>query len=305
MKGEFKLTILGSNSAVAAYGRHPTAQFLQIGRTYLLIDCGEGTQFRLDELKLKKSAICYIFISHLHGDHFFGLVGLLTTLNLQNRKEALHIYGPEGLEEIIRLQMRYGETTLKFDLHFHINNAEESQMILDHQQFTVHTIPLKHRVPTTGFLFQEKPGPLRIKKEKIDEYQLTVHQVKSAKAGEGIYLADGSVIPNAALVYPAKKLRSYAFCSDTIYHEPILPIIKAVDLLYHESTFEASNTQLAESTYHSTTHQAANIARLGEVANLLIGHFSTRYRDLNPLLEEARSIFPRTALAIEGYSYDL
>jgi ribonuclease Z len=303
--GEFRLTILGSNSAVAAYGRHPTAQFLQIGRHCLLIDCGEGTQFRLDELRLKKSAISHIFISHLHGDHFFGLVGLLTTLNLQNRQEPLHVFGPKGLEEIINIQMQYGETKLKFELHFHCNNAETSELILDHDGFTVTTIPLKHRVPTTGFLFQEKPGALRMRKDKIDEYQLSVAQLKMAKAGADISLADGRIIPNAELVYAPKKLRSYAFCSDTIYHEPILPIIKAVDLLYHESTFEASNTQLAESTYHSTTHQAANIARLGEVANLLIGHFSTRYRDLNPLLEEARSIFPRTALAIEGYTYDL
>lgn len=285
---------------MAAYGRHPTAQVLQIHNHFLLIDCGEGTQFRMDELRVRKSAISHIFISHLHGDHYFGLIGLLTSYNLQGRTAPLHIFGPEGLEPIILLQLQYGETQLKYDLIFSFTQNEEPALILDHPSFTVHTLPLQHKIPSTGFLFREKITNLRIRKEMISLHGISHHAIKAIKAGADHIKEDGTLVPNADLVYPAAPPRAYAFCTDTTLLENLPAHISGVDLLYHEATFAADAEELAQITFHSTTKQAASVASSASVKKLLIGHFSSRYRDLEPLLAEAREIFQNTELAIEG-----
>ncbi|WMN07395.1 ribonuclease Z [Marivirga arenosa] len=295
----FEVHILGSNSAAPAHGRHHTSQVLCIQDLQIMIDCGEATQLQMKKYGLKKNRLSHIFISHLHGDHFLGLIGLLSTMHLNGRKTDLYLYGPVGLSEIIQLHLKYANTRLSYKIHFKELQGEESELILDHPKISVYTIPLQHRIPCTGFLIKEKPKPKKLIKDRISE--LSVQHINTLKKGKDVVDDTGKVIyKNTDYTLPAKKSRSYAYCSDTKYNEDIIPLVDSVDLLYHEGTFLHENLERAEATYHTTAKQAAIFAQKAKVGKLLIGHFSNRYKDLSPILEEAKTEFDNTALAEEG-----
>lgn len=297
---DFELKILGSSTATPAPDRHHTAQVLIIGNQINLIDCGENTQMQLMRYKVKHQRISNIFISHLHGDHYFGLFGLLSTLHLQHRTQPLHLFGPPGLAEILSLQFRYSHTQLSFKLIFHELNTTVYAQIWEDQATTVHTLPMQHRIPCCGFLFREKPKLRHLIKDKLPDF-LTPPQLVRLKHGEDITDEAGNIVVfNAAVTSEPNRSRSYAYCSDTRYQEDLLPYIKHVDLLYHEATFLDELRHQAAYTMHSTARQAATLALNAEVKRLLIGHFSVRYRDLTPLLLEAKSIFDNSHLALEG-----
>lgn len=301
----FELKILGANSAVPAHGRFMTAQLLNIQQHYFLIDCAEGTQMQLQKYNCRPQRVQHVFISHLHGDHIFGLIGLLLSLGLNHRTEALTIFAPKGLKKMIKLQLELSGSQLNYPLHFETTDPSCSQRLLDLPELTVDSIPLSHRVPTHGFLFREKKGKRRMRKEKIKEYQLSIPQIKAAKAGEDIQLENGERISNSLLTAAPPKARSYAFCSDTSYDESIIPLIEGVDLLYHEATFLHELLEQAMLTKHSTALQAAKIAQQARVGELVIGHFSSRYAELKPLLQEAQTVFANTSLAIDGHLFSI
>jgi len=295
----FEVHILGSNSAAPAHGRHHTSQVLRIQDLQIMIDCGEATQLQMKKYGLRKNRLSHIFISHLHGDHFLGLIGLLSTMHLNGRKADLFLYGPVGLSEIISLHLKYANTRLSYQIHFRELEGEQSKLILDHPKLTVHTIPLDHRIPCTGFLIKEKPKAKRLKKEKVSE--LGVRDINILKKGEDVLDESGNVkFKNSDYTLPAKRSRSYAYCSDTKYNEAIIPLVKEVDLLYHEGTFLHDNLERANATFHTTAKQAGIFAQKANIGQLLIGHFSNRYKELSPLLEEAQKEFRNTALAEEG-----
>ncbi|MFN6945629.1 MAG: ribonuclease Z [Cytophagaceae bacterium] len=300
----FEVKILGSNSATPVFNRHQTSQLLQIEGRYFLIDCGESTQVQMLKYRIKSGKIDHIFISHLHGDHFFGLIGLLSTLHLHGRTKDLYLFGPPGLDEIITIQLKHSESNLNYKIIFKELATKENQVILDLDNLTVSTIPLQHRIPCCGFLFKEKLKRRRINKDLIPE-NLSLQNLALLKKGEDIIDAEGNPIENAKVTLPPKKSRSYAYCSDTIYDESIIPLIKNSDLLYHEATFLHDMHLRARETYHTTALQAAQIAEKSGVAKLLIGHYSARYRDLTPFLEEARTVFPKTFLSIEGDTHSI
>lgn len=292
--------ILGSNAASFAHNRHHTSQLLQIQDQYFLIDCGEATQLQLKKYGAKISKIDHIVISHLHGDHFYGLIGLLSTMHLYGRTKELVLIGPPGLAEIITIQLRYSETRLNFHIDFHEWAPDQVETVIDHQKFTVSTIPLDHRIPCSGYLFKEKPKRRRIDKEKIDR-KLTPIQLKQLKDGEDVVDEDGNLLfKNREVTMDPARQFSYAYCSDTAYKPDIIPIIEDADILYHEATFMEDMKDRAHQTYHSTATEAATIAREAKAGQLLIGHFSTRYKNLSPVLEEARKTFEHTELAKEG-----
>lgn len=295
----FILKILGSNSAAPAHNRHQTSQLLNVQNQLFLIDCGEGTQLQLAKNHVKINRINNIFISHLHGDHFFGLMGLISTMHLYGRHKSLQIFGPPGLSEIITIQLRYSESNLNFKIKLH-ELEQGSDCIFENEFMTVETIPLSHRVFCNGFLFREKPKPRKINKEKLPE-NFSLRNILKLKKGEDILDDDNQLIyKNDELTLPPKKSHSYAYCSDTSYKEDIVPQIKHVDLLYHESTFMNDMLERAANTFHSTARQAATIASKAGVGKLILGHYSVRYKDLNPLLQEAREVFPDTCLGLEG-----
>jgi ribonuclease Z len=301
----FELRLLGTASAQPGLGRFTTCHYLNIQEHHFLIDCGEGAQMRMEQYKIKRSKINHIFISHLHGDHFFGLWGLLTSYNLNNRSAPLHIFSPPGLQEVLLPALSIGGAQLSFPLHFVEVDPAQSICIYENHQLSVTTIPLQHRIPACGYLFREKERPRNILGAKIQEYQLTIPQIKAAKAGEDIQLANGQIIPNTELTEAALPPRSYAFCSDTRYTESIIPIIKGVDLLYHESTFCEDNLHKAEVTMHSTAAEAARIAQAAGVGKLILGHFSTRYEDTAVFETEARAIFAEAYAAQDGLLVEL
>ncbi|GIV34319.1 MAG: ribonuclease Z [Chitinophagales bacterium] len=302
----FSITVLGSNSALPAHGRHPTSQLLNIHDHFFLVDCGEGTQMRLEACKIRHGRIEHIFISHLHGDHFFGLIGLITSYHLNHRERPLTIFCPKGLDEIIHLQLKYSDTHLNYPLHFVHFEPRSGNVLFENDFLQVITLKLTHRIPCAGFVFREKPSSEKnIRPEKINEYHLTVPQIQQAKKGQDIRLADGRIIHNQELTIPVPPPRVYAYCTDTLYDSTIIPFIEGADLLYHEATFEHHLQQRAKETFHSTTIQAAEIALQACVKKLMIGHFSARYRHLDNLLSEARSVFPNTILAEEGKTIDI
>ena len=302
---KFELTILGCNSAIPANNRFPTSQVLNVrGRLYL-IDCGEGTQVRLRDNRIKRSKINQIFISHLHGDHIFGLIGVLSSYGLNGRKEPLHIYCPPHLDEIINIQLKYTGHPLPYPIEFHITDTSQHQMIFEDEIVEVFTIPLEHRIPTQGFLFREKKQPDSMIPEKIKKYNIPFQEIQSIKNGNNWTNPQGKIITHAELTSPAPSPRSYAFCSDTAYTESIIPIIKGVDLLYHESTFLHSEIDFAQRTKHSTSIQAATIAQKANVGKLILGHYSSRYIELDELHDEAKSVFPNTELGLEGKRFEV
>lgn len=298
-----QLTILGCHSATPRISTHPTSQVLEIKNHIFLIDCGEGTQVQLRKYKVKFNRIKHIFISHLHGDHFFGLVGLISTFRLLTRETDLHIYGPKGIKEVITLQLKLGGAWINFNLIFHELTSKSSELIFEDDKVEVYTIPLKHRVYTNGFLFKEKEGERKLDMNAILNDNIDVAYYRKLKQGADVLNEDGVLVKNEAVTKPPVPPKQYAFCSDTVYSEAIVPIIKGVDLLYHESTFLEKHAQLAPPTKHSTAKQAANIAKLAEVKHLLLGHFSTRYDNLSTFKEEAQEIFESVELAGAGKTF--
>jgi ribonuclease Z len=301
----FEVKILGSCSASPVYNRHPSAQLLNIDQHFFLIDCGESTQFQLNRYKVKFNKIDHIFISHLHGDHYLGLIGLISSMHLHGRIKDLDLYGPPGLDEIITVQMRYSETFLKYKINFHELDTEKQKTIIETKTITVETVPLLHRVKCCGFLFKEKPKKRRINKEMLPA-NILLQEIALLRNGEDIFDENGRLkYKNEEVTLPPKKNRSFAYCADTIYTETFLEQIKGIDLLYHESTFQKDLVLRAKETYHSTAEEAATIALKAGVKKLIIGHFSSRYKDLQPLLVEARETFPNTFLAIEGETFSI
>jgi len=301
----FDVTILGSNSAVFNHGRHPTSQVVNIDNTLFLVDCGEGTQERLAENKIKWFRIDYIFISHLHGDHYFGLIGLLTTFNLLKRTGKLTIFGPKELKKILDVQLKASNTKLLFDLKFVATNDNDRNLLLDIPECTVYSLPLKHKIPTTGFLFVEKTETRQLDLQKLAEHTIDKTHYKWLKQGYDVQNKEGKTIRNQSVTTQGKTPRSYAFCTDTQYHLPLVKSIKNVSLLYHESTFLEEDKTRAKETFHTTALQAAKIAKKANAGKLLLGHFSSRYIDLSVLEVEAKTVFKNTELALEGKVFKL
>jgi ribonuclease Z len=299
-----KLTILGCYAATPRTFTNPTSQVLEIRNRLFLIDCGEGTQVQLRKNKITFSKINCIFISHLHGDHFFGLVGLISTFSLLNRTTNLHVYGPKGIKEIICLQLKLSNSWTSYGLFFHELESKESEIIFEDDKVIVKTIPLKHRVYTNGFLFQEKIRERKLDVNAVQNYEIDKCYYQNIKNGKDITLDDGRVIENHELTFDPIPPMSYAFCSDTIYDESIIPIINEVDVLYHESTFLESEEKLADKTMHSTAKQAAKIALKANVKQLVLGHYSTRYESIEAFKTEAEAIFQNVLLAEDGKSFE-
>ena len=300
-----KLTILGCYAATPRTITNPTSQVLEIKNRMFLIDCGEGTQVQLRKNKIKFSKINQVFISHLHGDHFFGLIGLISTFSLLGRTTDLHIYGPKGIKEIILLQLRLSKSWTNYDLYFHELESEVSEIIFEDDKVVVTTIPLKHRVYTNGFLFQEKIGERKLNMDAVLNHEIESCYYQKIKNGKDITLEDGRIISNSILTFDPIQPKSYAFCSDTVYHEDIIPIIENVDVLYHESTFLESEDALALKTLHSTAKQAAQIALKANAKQLILGHYSTRYDSITVFQEEAKTIFSEVLLADDGKTFEL
>lgn len=298
-----KLTVLGCYAATPRTITNPTSQVLEMKNRLFLIDCGEGTQVQLRKNKIKFSKINHIFISHLHGDHCYGLIGLVSTFMLLNRENDLHIYGPQGIKEIIRLQLKLSNSWPVFKLFFHELTSTESEVIFEDEKVIVKTIPLKHRIYTNGFLFQEKTGERKLDINAVQEYEIETCYFQNIKNGKDITLEDGTTISNHLLSHNPVPPKSYAFCSDTIFDESIAPIIKNVDVLYHESTFLDSEEHLSEKTMHSTAKQAARIALKANVSTLILGHYSTRYDSIELFKTEAQTIFPNVLLGDDGKSF--
>ncbi|WP_457616194.1 ribonuclease Z [Lutibacter sp.] len=301
-----KLTILGCHSASPRVNSHPTAQVLQIKNHSFLIDCGEGTQVQLRKYGVKFSKIKHIFISHLHGDHFFGLVGLISSFRLLNRESELHIYGPKGIKEIITLQLKLSNSWTNYPLLFHELTSKKSELIFEDLKVEVHTIPLNHRVYTNGFLFKEKLGERKLNLNAINQHQeIKICDYQNLKNGKDYILENGTTLENKTLTTNPPTPKSYAFCSDTSYFEEIIPLIKNVSCLYHEATFLKDKETLAESTKHATALQAATIAKKANVKQLILGHFSSRYKSKEPFKTEAQEVFKNVLLAKEGETYDI
>jgi len=300
---KFEVTILGSSSATPIFNRNPSAQALNINERLYLIDCGEGTQQQMLRFDVKPSRIDHIFISHLHGDHYLGLVGLLSSMHLNGRTKPLKLVCPPELKEIIDLQLKYSDTTLQFDIDFIFTDASRVQVILDNPDIIVETIPLDHRIACTGFLFREKRRLRKIIKEKIADLDIPVEYYAAIKKGADYLAPNGKLYKNADITIGADEPKTYAYCSDTMYNENYFAQISNADLLYHESTFLNNMLDRAQGTYHTTALQAGEVALKTHAKKLLIGHFSARYKTLNELLDEARSVFPDTELAVEGKTF--
>ncbi len=297
----FGVTILGNNSAIPAYDRHPTAQVVTLNDQLFLIDCGEGTQMQLSKYRVRRSKINHIFISHLHGDHYFGLIGLITSMGLLNRENDLHVYAPAPLKEILCMQFKAADTQLPFTMHFHA--LEKEGLIVNDEKFSVECFNVRHRIECMGFIIREKRKPRKINKETITQYNVPISFYEKLKKGEDYETPEGEMIMNERVTVPNTPAKSYAYCADTIYDETIAGKLNNVSMLYHETTYLKNLEQRAANRYHSTTIQAANIAALAKAKKLLIGHFSSSYENLGDFLDETSEIFPNTELALEGVTY--
>lgn len=299
-----KINVLGCYAATPRTFTNPTSQVLEIKNHLFLIDCGEGTQVQLRKNKVKFSRINHIFISHLHGDHFFGLPGLISTFRLLGRDRELHIYGPKGIQQAITLLLKLGDSWTNYPLIFHELESKESELIFEDGKLTVRTIPLIHRVYTNGFIFQEKEAPRTLDIGAARRYGVDRSQFNNIKNGADGLDGSGNKVPNRMITLDPPEPKSYAFCSDTMYNEAVLPIIKDVTVLYHESTFLESESHLCEKTKHATAKQAAQIAKKANAKLLILGHYSTRYKSIEPFKEEAREIFPAVDLAEDGKTFE-
>ena len=302
---KFELYILGCGSALPTTRHQATSQVVNIREKLFMIDCGEGTQVQLRRSKLKFSRLNHIFISHLHGDHCFGLIGIISTFGMMERTADLHIYAMKDLQPILEQQIDYFCQGMAYKVVFHPIDPNKKEVIYDDRSVSIETIPLKHRVPTCGFIFREKPTPNHIIREMIDFHQIPLWMINRIKNGEDYVKEDGTLVPNSVLTIPSDKARTYAYCSDTSFQPHIVEQIKGADLLFHEATFAQSEAIRARQTLHSTAKQAATIARDAEAKRLVIGHFSARYDTEDVLLEEAQSIFPSTILAKENLMIEI
>ncbi len=301
----FELTILGCSSAMPVHGRFMSAQVLNVNEKLFLIDCAEGTQIRLADFNISKNKIDNILISHLHGDHIFGLPGLIGSMSMLSRKKPLNIFGPPGLEHFLNTAFEISDSYTGFDLNIHTIDTTKYTKIYDDSNVEVYSFPLQHRIPTAGYKIVEKDRQRNIKPAAIEKYSLDFKQIQAAKAGDDVRLSNGQIIKNIELTKSPKKKRSFAYCSDTKYSESIIPYIKGIDLLYHEATYMKGLQDKARERYHSTTVDAATIAKKAGALKLIIGHYSSRYKDLEMLLEEAKSVFPNTELAIDGKRFSV
>jgi ribonuclease Z len=296
------LTILGSGSAVPILGRGVTSQHLNINERRILIDCGEGTQLQLRRFKVKFQRIQFIFISHLHGDHFLGIFGLISSMSLLGRTNKLQIYGPDGLEEIVRHQFKLSQVYLSYDLEFIVIDCKEKALVFEDNSIEIYAFPLKHRVKCHGFLFQEKPRPSKMNKVKIKKYGLTLEEILAARRGEDVIRETGTLL-NEELTHGIEKCLSYAYCTDTRFVAKLPEWIEGASLLYHEATFTKDHTDRAKATGHSTAEDAATIAKEAKVEQLILGHFSSRYKDTECLLVEAKAVFDNVKCVEDGDVY--
>lgn len=302
------VTILGNNSALPAFDRHPTAQIVTMEDQIFLVDCGEGTQMQMAKYKIRRSKINHIFISHLHGDHYFGLIGLLTSMGLLGRTQDLHLHAPAALEEIIGLQLKVADIHLPYVLHFHSLNEAVSNpptILLHETRFEVSCFPVVHRIECWGFIFREVRPFRRVNPEKARQHDVPASFFDRLKWGESYQKKDGTIVENQWVTEPAHKARSYAYAADTMFDERVATYVRGVDLLYHETTYLKDLEVQAGRRFHSTTAQAATIAAQAGAQRLLIGHFSSKYEKLQAFELEAREVFPNTDLALEGVTYKI
>ncbi len=297
------VTILGNNSALPAFDRHPTSQVVTMDDQIFLVDCGEGTQTQMARYKIRRSKINHIFISHLHGDHYFGLIGLLTSMGLLGRTQEMHVFAPAPLQDIIHLQLKVADVHLPYALHFH--PLQQEGILVRESKFEVSCFPVFHRIECWGFIFREVRPFRRVNPEKARQHEVPSSFFDRLKWGEDYLRKDGVLVSNQLVTEPAAKARSYAYSADTLFDERVAASVKGVDMLYHETTYLKDLEQQAGKRFHSTTTQAATIARLAGVQRLLIGHFSSKYEKLSPFETEAREVFPNTELAAEGVTYKI
>ena len=296
----FSVTVLGSSAALPTANRNLSGQLVKIANQYLLIDCGEGTQIQLRRNKISIQRIDHIFISHLHGDHFYGLIGLLSSMHLLGRQKPVHIFAHEGLKKAIEVQLEVSQARLSFELNYHFLKNESGVVLVENKHFRVESIKLKHSIPCCGFLIREVEKPRNILKSAIEKYSIPIKDRPGIKMGEDFLTQGGKLIKNEEITSDPLTIRSYAYCSDTAYLESILEMISGVDLLYHEATFLEDKKERAKETFHSTAAQAAEIAKKAAVGQLLLGHFSARYKEMDLFLSEAKVIFDNVALAEDG-----
>lgn len=299
----FAITILGNNSAVPAFDRHPTSQVVTYDGNNYLVDCGEGTQIQMINYKIRRSKITHIFISHLHGDHYFGLVGLINSFSLLSHKQELHVFGPSPLKEIIDLQLKVADTQLCYPLHFHTIDGPAT--LLDTEKINVKCFRTNHRIECYGFVFTEKRKPRKVNPDMARDYEIPLAFYDRLKDGEDYTKKDGSLVKNEWVTIASEPPRKYAFCADTKYDETIIPHIEGADMIYHETTYLDNLRERADARFHSTTKQAAMIAKKANVKKLLIGHFSSKYDTLEEFEQEAREVFLNTELALEGTAYTI
>jgi ribonuclease Z len=297
------VTILGNNSAVPAFDRHPTSQVVTLNGFSFLVDCGEGTQIQMINYRIRRSKISHIFISHLHGDHYFGLIGLINSFSLLSHQQELHVFGPAGLQEIIEVQLKVSDTKLCYPLHFHVISGPA--VLVDNDKLQVKCFPTEHRIECYGFSFHEKKKPRKLILDSVKQNNIPLHFYENLKSGEDFITSAGEVIRNEWMTLPAAKGKTYAFCADTRYYEPMIEHIRDFDMIYHESTYLDNFRDRAEQRFHSTTKQAALIAKNAGVKKLLLGHFSSKYDTLEEFEIEAREVFPNTELALEGVTYNV
>lgn len=297
------VTILGNNSAIPTLDRHPTSQIVTSNDQLLLVDCGEGVQLQIARYKIRRSRIRYIFISHLHGDHYFGLIGLLNSLSLLGRTDPLTVFAPPELEQILQLQLDCSGTQLQFDMQFVALRPENQGLLLEDRDLRVSFFPVQHRIPCYGFIFDQQRRKRKIIPEQARAYDIPSAYFSKLQDGADYHRKDGVVVKNDWVTFPPAPGRKYVYCADTAYTESILPFVQGADLVYHETTYLDDLAEKAAERFHSTTVQAANIARKAGAKKLIIGHFSSKYTDLSPFLEECRPVFPATDLAIEGVTY--
>ena len=295
------VTILGNNSAVPAFDRHPTSQVISLDGINFLVDCGEGTQIQMIKYKIRRAKISHIFISHLHGDHYFGLVGLINTFGLLNHQQDLHVHGPSPLQEIIELQLRVANTTLPFNLYFH--TISKDGILVDDSKFEVRCFRTNHRIECYGFVFTEKKKPRKINLEKAIEAEIPANFYKKLEEGMDYINKKNETIKNEEVTFESSKGKTYIFCADTKYDETLVPQLRGADLIYHETTYLDNLQERAEQRFHSTSKQAATMAKKAKVKKLLIGHFSSKYAELDEFEKEAKEVFENTEIAVEGVTY--
>lgn len=297
------VTILGNNSAVPAFDRHPTSQVVTLDGINFLVDCGEGTQIQMIKYKIRRGRISHIFISHLHGDHYFGLVGLINSFGLLNHQQDLHVFAPSPLQEIVELQLKMARTTLPFNLYFHTISKEG--ILVDDSKYEVRCFPTNHRIECYGFVFREKKKPRKLDLEKLKDAGIPLSFYKKLEEGMDYITKDDVLIKNTDVTTEAPKGKAYVFCADTKYDESLLPHIQSADMIYHETTYLDNLREMATQRFHSTTRHAATLAKKGNVKKLLIGHFSSQYHELGEFEKEAREVFENTEIALEGVTYQV